>query len=72
MLLAFFILALVGVAVWLHRRERRDYVSAAWIQQHRYTSGTDGSEQPRIRQWPIRKVSNEIGWWNTQKLRKRA
>ena len=72
MTLAIILLALVVAVCWLHRHERDTYVSAQWLAEQRYRTQAAGREQPVVRQWPIRKMSNEIGWWNTQKLRKRA
>jgi hypothetical protein len=51
---------------------KRDRVSDAWLAEHRRKAGRGGVDQSRVRQWPVNKIVNEVGWFNARRLRRRA
>lgn len=55
---------------WLTHGEKPD-VSARWLRDQEREASTRGLDGPSIK-WPIRKVLNEHGQFNRERLRKRA
>lgn len=55
---------------WWSRRS--DAMSQAWLDEQARRGDRTGVEQSRIQKWPMNKIVNESGWYNSQKLRTRT
>ena len=64
-------LGLGGLRLWRDWREAQRF--GAWRVDHQRRIWAEGDvNQSCIRQWPIQKAKNEMGWRNTKALGKRA
>ena len=72
--LVFAVVVPVGalVALGIRRHWVATHVTMDWLVDSERRSWSSGIDQACVRKWPISKIVNEAGWFNSQKLRKRA